>query len=1041
LTSLHSSVQRRLLAEELTRLRRADERLRFAVSQRSGRIDPNPHQIDAVVFALQRIPEGGCILADEVGLGKTIEAGLVIAQLLAEGRHRILLIVPKALVGQWQTEMYSLFGIQVREGGPDPEAFAGPGVFIVHREFAGGLKGAPLISSADPFDLVVIDEAHEVFAGIYKRFDKAGNYKSDASEAQIADRVRSFLKLTGTPVLLLTATPIQNSLTELWGLVQYVEPTNELLGQLPTFRDVFCDGSDRGLNVEQSFELKRRLNTVVQRTLRRQAQEFLEVPFVERQARLIEFSMGDEEKKLYEHVTAWLMDPYSCAFSPKNRRLLLIGFHRRMASSLAALRASLDRVAERLRRQLGTVEQNEVGNDVLPDDIFDRDEVVRDFAAEFDEDIEDILHLAEVQGASPVNQLMGGDQDSSNMSPDTEPRDDEPLTVARLREELARIQGFLDEVDAVPRDSKAESLLGALRVIQEHGESGDGSGKVVIFTESIRTQESLFELLTSHGYAPGEVTLFRGDNNHPRAKEAYEQWMADVGLHMSEQDRPSRSIAVRLALIHEFRERSRVLISTEAGGKGLNLQFCETLINYDLPWNPQRIEQRIGRVHRYGQKRGVTVLNFLDRGNEAQRLTFEILSQKLDLFGKVLDASDVVLHEPTTDAPEPLIGAMGVEFESRLRQIYRDARSIEDVTEQLRELRQSMDSKRKAFDEEQSRAASLISMRLDGSVRQVFAQWQAELPEGLAELDRDLDRLLAGFLQATGAEFERSESAGHIVYQIKPDSRHQAQPLNHVAVFIGSRRDAPDGEAFQPGHPLFIAAVEEARRATEQPCHVVWELPAAAPDSLKELAGNFGQLVVTKLSCRGFESVDCIIVTMVLAAETEPLDGTTTSMLLQHRAMDIDRLSAGDECDMQRVDEDVLEDAIDDAVLDEQLRISQIDEERFLKKLETLDRYLDDQVLVLRRQQATLARKLDDETVKQQRATSPTAESKAKKAVESLEGDIRSLDEKIERLRQGEDADYQQWRQRLFERRFNAPEIDRLVEASFEIRLAGDSIC
>lgn len=88
MTSLHSSVQRRLLAEELTRLRRADERLRFAVSQRSGRIDPNPHQIDAVVFALQRIPEGGCILADEVGLGKTIEAGLVIAQLLAEGRHR-----------------------------------------------------------------------------------------------------------------------------------------------------------------------------------------------------------------------------------------------------------------------------------------------------------------------------------------------------------------------------------------------------------------------------------------------------------------------------------------------------------------------------------------------------------------------------------------------------------------------------------------------------------------------------------------------------------------------------------------------------------------------------------------------------------------------------------------------------------------------------------------------------------------------------------------------------------------------------------------
>src|SRR5437899_11765861 len=133
-------LKRRLLAEELTRLRRADEQQRFAASQRRGRIDPNPHQIDAVVFALKRIPDGGCILADEVGLGKTIEAGLVIAQLLAEGMRRILLVVPKSLLGQWQTELYSLFGIEAREGKLDPDSFEGSGVFLVHREFAGGTK-------------------------------------------------------------------------------------------------------------------------------------------------------------------------------------------------------------------------------------------------------------------------------------------------------------------------------------------------------------------------------------------------------------------------------------------------------------------------------------------------------------------------------------------------------------------------------------------------------------------------------------------------------------------------------------------------------------------------------------------------------------------------------------------------------------------------------------------------------------------------------------------------------------------------------------
>src|SRR5579864_5020268 len=128
----------RILAEDLVRVRRPDDRERYAAAQRQARIDPNPHQIDAVIFALRRLREGGCILADEVGLGKTIEAGLIISQLMAEGMRRILLIVPKSLLGQWGAELYNLFGIQAKEGRLDPEAFAGDGVFLVHREFAGG---------------------------------------------------------------------------------------------------------------------------------------------------------------------------------------------------------------------------------------------------------------------------------------------------------------------------------------------------------------------------------------------------------------------------------------------------------------------------------------------------------------------------------------------------------------------------------------------------------------------------------------------------------------------------------------------------------------------------------------------------------------------------------------------------------------------------------------------------------------------------------------------------------------------------------------
>src|SRR6266498_1998911 len=122
----------RILAEDLVRVRRPDDLERYAASQRQARIDPNPHQIDAVIFALRRLREGGCILADEVGLGKTIEAGLVIAQMRAEGADRILLIVPKSLIGQWQNELLSLFGIQAWE---DHTNFIVPGVYLVGREF------------------------------------------------------------------------------------------------------------------------------------------------------------------------------------------------------------------------------------------------------------------------------------------------------------------------------------------------------------------------------------------------------------------------------------------------------------------------------------------------------------------------------------------------------------------------------------------------------------------------------------------------------------------------------------------------------------------------------------------------------------------------------------------------------------------------------------------------------------------------------------------------------------------------------------------
>src|SRR5246127_4966349 len=352
----------RMLAEDLVRVRRPDDRERYAASQRQARIDPNPHQIDAVIFALRRLREGGCILADEVGLGKTIEAGLGIAQRRAEGAQRILLIVPKSLIGQWQGELLNLFGIQAQE---NETSFFVPGVYLVGREFAGSERGATALGAAPPFDLAVIDEAHEIFAGLHKRYGRDGIYDETSDKALMAHRVRRLW--LSAPVLVATATPMQNSLAELWGLVQYVEPTGTLLGDIATFRKVFCADDDRTLVPGQEHELQRRLSVVLQRTLRRQAQEFLDRPFTQRRCRLYEYAMSDDERSLYDDVTEYLLEPSLFAFSGRQRRLLLIGFHRRMASSISALAASLENVAARLRRLQKGLSADDTVTSVLRD--------------------------------------------------------------------------------------------------------------------------------------------------------------------------------------------------------------------------------------------------------------------------------------------------------------------------------------------------------------------------------------------------------------------------------------------------------------------------------------------------------------------------------------------------------------------------------------------------------------------------------------------------------------------------------------------------
>ena len=974
-------IQRRYLAERLVRLRRADEQQRYAASQRQGRIDPNPHQIDAVIFALKRIPEGGCILADEVGLGKTIEAGLIIAQLRAEGAaSRVLLVVPKPLLGQWQDELYRLFGIQAHEGRPEPGGFSGPGVFLVGREVAGSDRGAEVLRDSEPFDLCVIDEAHEVFANIYRRFDKHGNYRSDSPEATTAGRVRTFLRQT--PVLLLTATPIQNNLTELWGLIQYVEPTGTLLGSLRTFRDVFCEGDDRTLVQGQDDELRHRIETVVQRTLRRQAQEFLERPFVARRAQIFEYSMTPQEKSLYDDVTSYLLDPHILAFRGNQRRLLLIGFHRLMASSVPALAGSLKKVAERLKGMLsgGLAEEDAVS--LLLADLEDDD-----------------IHM-EIEGKA-------GD------IPEPE----------AVEAELDRVRNFIARTETLPRDSKAGKLLDVLRVVNERPPE---RRRVVIFTESLITQDYLENLLIQRGgYSSEEITLFRGINDSPRATQALQRWQREIGESLPPHQRPSRSVAMRLALIHEFKTRSRIFISTEAGAKGLNLQFCDTIINYDLPWNPQRIEQRIGRCHRYSQEHDVTVINFLAADNEAQRLTFEILSRKLDLFGKVLDASDVVLHQPSTDAPETLAGALGNDFEIRLRRIYERARTVHEIEGELRRLREEMEEDRKRFEQTWARTAGLIETRFDQRVKQVFRRLQADLPEGLARFDHELDQLITGFLDARKIAYHRHAGNGQIRFELSPSADLPNGWRDGGTAGVGHAKDLADADPLHLGHPLVEAAVEEARRASQRRFSVAWALDESAPQSLRLHCGKRGRMLLIRVRYEGFERVDRLVPIAVLAGESAPLEPDSAGWLLDQAPKDRPEWDSAPDL------ESALDEALEELVFMDQADAAGVEQQRFERNLEQIERYIEDQLLVLQRRLSAATATLRAAEDKRDMALGSEARSDAEDRVRNAQKEIDDLDVQIERLRNRDDAEYERWRKHAHERRYRPPSITRILDVGF----------
>jgi ERCC4-related helicase len=595
----------------------------------NSRIEPQPHQVGVAMRALAK-PQPRLILADEVGLGKTIEAGLILKELRARGvLNRVLILSPSSLVTQWQQELRSKFNEifmnhdgfmlrELRERHPDanPWGVGERANIITSMQFARLDGQRQEIAEAD-WDLVIVDEAHHA----RRRESEGGNLSYRLLE-ELRDRVGG--------LLLLTATPMQLETYELYSMVELVEPglfddywsferarhdiarinaqvawlrlsapTNaqredieELYGEwsAPELVRAADLTTTDGRRVATSWlESKHLLSEAMVRNRKAEVGQFMR-----RIAHRLPVQPTDEELELERDVQAYLRREYarSPAFG-----LVLVTFQKLLASSSRALAQALERRAMRILRE-------ETDGD----------------AAELTDDPELLDEL------------------------------DELLSADRARAgEAAELAGLAQRARAIV-DTKLDVL--ALELEALFDEQPDQ--KVLIFTQYLGTLDMIRERL-----APKlRVNVFHG------------------GM-----DRREKDLAH-----HAFKAHGQVLISTEAGGEGRNFQFCHILFNYDLPWNPMRIEQRIGRLDRVGQKHNVLIYNFGVRDTLDERV-LDVLEHRIRIFTE------------SVGALEPILG----DIEERIKAIcLKDARTAQrefdryevDLDERIRRARTQDDQMR-----------------------------------------------------------------------------------------------------------------------------------------------------------------------------------------------------------------------------------------------------------------------------------------------------------------------------------------------------------
>lgn len=790
-----SAYHAKYFAHELTRQASGTDPDRLSRALFDAQVDLNPHQIDAALFALRSPVSGGAILADEVGLGKTIEAGLALCQLWAERKRHLLVICPASLRKQWSLELEDKFNLPTRlldgkayrdavEAG-DSNPLETDAVVIVSINFAARMAEQIRLIS---WDLAVVDEAHKL-RNCYRESNKQGQ------------AIRTALRDTHT--VLLTATPLQNTLLELFGLSTLVD--EYFFSDAPTFRSMYM-GADADL-----ADLRNRLTSICSRTLRKQVQEY--VNYTARRCRTFEFEPSPEEDELYRRVSDLLMREDTYAVPTEQKHLLALIGRKLLASSTRAVAGTLDTLRARL-------------------------EALRDDAAKPESPIRLVDDVDDEYLQELLDEFEGDDQTTPPAVVASEP----PRTLDRkkLLSEIDELNRLADIARGIPVDQKTKRLLDALDAgFAAMAEQG-ASRKALIFTESRRTQNYLRDFLEANGYA-GKVLTYSGGSAKD-AKEIHDRWVAEH----PERATGSRAIDTRHAIVEHFQNHAEIMIATEAGAEGINLQFCSLVINYDLPWNPQRIEQRIGRCHRYGQKHDVVVINFLNEKNKADQRVYELLSRKFTLFEGVFGASDEVL------------GALesGIDFERKVLEIYQTCRSAEAIEAAFDALRESLEGQ---INEKLLETRRKLLEHFD---QEVHDRLKVRLEQTQIVLDRFSRRFwaLTHFVLDEHARFDDKRLAFQLIDPPGPafDQGRYVLISRHAP---GGRTGGSEARLYRTSTPLGEFVLDQGKRCRTPLAEVVFdsrELPARVSD-VERLRGRSGWLRLNRLEVKSLESVEHVL--------------------------------------------------------------------------------------------------------------------------------------------------------------------------------------